>query len=181
MPFKYALGGKLIRARVAFAAQASQEVVITGPGVGGSFKANEYSIVGLPTVQAIDTFTVVTARNTQTYTLVIKNRTFTITSDGTATTTEIRDAILALLTAPVQASLGITAVSQAANQILITALTPGDPLDTSATAQTPADVTLANSLNTATGNTGITAKRNGRFTIRSTAAITATFDIVVVA
>ena len=179
MSFRYALGGKLFRGQVRFAAVAEVTESIVGAGVGGGLTASDYAVIGLPLAQAIDTVTIDTAAAAETYSTTIKGRTFTYTAGGAPTVTTIRDGLKALVDAAA-AGMSISTATNGADAMDITALTPGDAIDTAVTAQTPANISLVASLNTAGGPVGIIGKKSGQLVIRSATAITASFDLAIV-
>ncbi len=180
MSFKYALGGKLFRGRVDLANAAEATEDIAPRGGGGPLGPNDYSVAGLPLAQAVDTVTIDTAADLETYTVTIRRQTFTITSDGTATVTEIRDALNVLIDAAIAAGLTVARVDNGVDAMDITADVPGEALDTTVTAETPVNISLAGSLNTAAGNVGIVAKKSGQIVVRANAAMTASFDLLIV-
>jgi hypothetical protein len=179
--FKNALGGKLIRGRVDFAAEAGPAVVdIRGfSGLG----PNDYSLAGAPLGREQDTVQLVAAHNAEDYSITIKGQTFTFTSGGAATVTTIRDGLLALFTAPVLASLGISATSSGVDSIDFAQNEAGaaEELATAVTADTPADITI--SARVGLGVAGVPlccVKRSGQMVFRSTATITAGVEFAVV-
>lgn len=178
--FKYALGGKLFRGRIELAnATRALEVI---EGVGGGLAPGDYSVVGLPLVRVFDTVLIAGATDNENYTMIIKGRPFTVDSGVAATVTTIRDALFALLTAPIQASLGIIAATSGADSITLLTLTAGDALNTQVTADTPANISLTEGMDDNGGATpvGIAAKLSGQIDIRASAAITASFELAVV-
>lgn len=178
--FKVALQGKVVRGLVAFSNEAGPATIEISPNLGG-LKPSDYSIVGIPLGRQRDTVTIDTAANNEDYTITIKGRPFTVDSGGAATVTTIRDALLALLTAPIQTQLGIVAASSGADSITIDALTPGgDPLNTSVTADTPANISVAKTALGLAATILACAKLSGKIEFRATTSITESKEFAVI-
>lgn len=178
--FRTALGGKIIRGRIDFAAEAGPANVDIKPGFGG-LAPEEYTVVGVPLGRGQDTVTIGVAANNEQYLIRVKERTFSVDSGGAATVTTIRDALLALFTAAILAELNLTAVANGVDAIDITSSVAGEVLDTSVDADTPANISI--SAQTAIGIIGTplcTGKRSGQLEFRSTAAITNGADFAVI-
>lgn len=176
--FKNALGGKLIRGRVDFSAEAGP-VNVDVKGYGG-LAPGDYSVAGVPLGRGVDTVTIDTAADNEDYFVTVKGRTFSVDSGGGATVTTIRDDLLALITAPIQAELGITAAANGADSIDFTALVGGEALDTAVDAETPANISI--SAQTAIGVAGVpllTGKRSAQLEFRSTASISGGVEFLV--
>lgn len=177
--FKNALGGKIIRGKIVFAAEQGP-AFIDILGFGG-LKPDNYSVVGLPLGRQRDIVTIANATLNDDYTITIKGRSFTFNSGGAPTVTTIRDGLLALLTAPIQASLGITAAASGADAINIDALDPGgDPLNTAVTADVPTDITLTYDALGPADSILAVSKQSARLEVRSTAAITDTRELAII-
>lgn len=176
--FKTALGGKLIRGRVDFSAEAGP-ALIDIKGFGG-LSPDNYSIAGLPLGRQRDIVTIAGDAGGEDYSITIKGRTFTVTSGGTGVTA-VRDALLALLTAPIQAELGIAAASSGGDAINLDSLVPGaDPLNTAVTADTPANITLTfDALGPADSILAV-SKQSAAFEVRATASITDSREFAIV-
>lgn len=181
MSFKYALGGKLVHDTVQFENEASKSVQITGPGVGGGWKPGEYSVVGVPLARAADTVTIATAADNENYSITVRGKTYTVDSGVAATVTTIRDALGALLDADVAAGLlDATVADNSTDAIDITANVPGEALDTAVTADTPTNITLAESVDMPVGLPGVVGKKSALVELRATAAITKSVDLLIV-
>lgn len=175
---KVALTGKMLRGRIDFSASAFQQVSLAPIG---RLAPGDYSIVGLPLVRARDRVTIAVARNLSDYTVSIRGRRFTVTSDGTATVTEIRDLLNTAITAALTA-LKLTITNQGADAFDLESTEAGLGLDIVVTGPQAGDITLLPGINDNTGRTpvGVVAKRSGKFDVRAVANISAGFEFTVI-
>lgn len=176
MAFKICLTGKQQRSTVTFNNVQELDVELTANGPLG---VDDYSVAGLPIVAERNVILIATAA-AQTYSVVIRGRTFSYVATGLDTVTTIRDALEALITAA-GAGLGVSAADSGADSIIVTSLVRGVRLGMSVTASvTPANITLTLGMSTLTAlPLGIVAKEPGRFLIRAQAAITMDMDLLV--
>jgi hypothetical protein len=176
MAFQIALTGKQQRSKVRFSAQQQLEVELAANGPLG---VDDYSVAGMPIVAERNVVLIAVAA-AQTYTVVIKGRSFAFVATGLDTVTTIRDGLDALIGAAA-AALGISITDSGVDSSIIQSLTPGVRLAMSVTASvTPANITLTLGMSTLTAiPLGIVAKEPGRFLLRAPAALTMDLDLVV--
>lgn len=176
MTIAIALTGALQRASIPFANVQEVNVQLLGNGPMGP---NDYTVGGVPIVAELNTVTIAVAA-VQTYSVVIRGRTYSHLAGALESAGDIRDALKTLVDADA-AALGIVTANVGGTAFSVASLVPGVRLAMSVTASvTPANITLALGLATAAVLPfAIVAKEAGRFLVRATAAITANLELLI--
>lgn len=173
MALRVALTGQLLVGTVQFS--AAQDVEVPLP-TGGPWKPSRYAVAGLPVTKALDTVQIVGAAAAEDYSVTIRGKTFTYTAGGAPTVTTIRDGLKALVDA---GGLDITTADVGADSFSNESNVPGELLNTSVTADTPANIAASYSSSPAV--LGVIGKESAKVTLRNPTAVTMDLGMVVAA
>lgn len=171
--------GKLYLDALVFSASASAVLSLSNRTIGGRMSPDDYHVLGLPIVRMFDTLTIDTAADDEDYWVDIFGKRYSINAGTSATVGSIRDDLKTELDI-YAAAAGFSTANSGADGLRIAPLVPGKALATAVGADTPANISLATSLDTALGNVGIVYKGHGIIEARANAAITARYDLAFV-
>jgi hypothetical protein len=166
---KYALTGKALRGRIDFSAASQGEMLLKQ---GGQWKAGEYVAQVQPLARQLDTIDITAVLNSTAYSVTVDGKVYTITSDGTATDVEIRDALMAAINA-ISPANGVTAQLVDSDTFTVRGIVGGVPHVVSV----GANLALSSGLETVPNFSAY--KDDGRVVVRTSSAFTGAFDVLV--